>query len=413
MMTLRAKLAPILPCCLDYRVFAVDDSIPGQDAASVALFRKLGLSRHETELFYDAFNAVDANRSGTLDAFEFGDAVGDLQPSDVENFGESELAGKLFGSFDLDHGTQSEGLDFKEFVVSIWNYATYSQSELSRFAFFNLCELDARTNLLEYRQAKDYLRHFARDGGDKTEESLQKACEQMDADADGHIDMNEFVKWTAKHPASILPLIRAQTQLQTNIMGRTFWKKQIAKRDDVLDANTQEHMTDEDLQRALNAQKGLDLERDADHSIHHARSFHNDETITPFQTEPKRKEQKHYVNELTTKSATEKLASLKKQQTGNKYIYKPNKAKQKKSHRDRGTTTRRGGEEVSAAMMRVEAIRRKQRLKEKQRAKVAGDSKLAHREKNVEKHYGSYSRATVNRKLLRRLSFSSSGKLIK
>ena len=126
MMTLRAKLAPILPCCLDYRVFAVDDSIPGQDAASVALFRKLGLSRHEIQLFYDAFNAVDANRSGTLDAFEFGDAVGDLQPSDVENFGESELAGKLFGSFDLDHGTQSEGLDFKEFVVSIWNYATYS-----------------------------------------------------------------------------------------------------------------------------------------------------------------------------------------------------------------------------------------------------------------------------------------------
>ncbi len=417
MLRVRAFFAPILPCCLDHRIFSVDEDIPGQDAASLALFRKLGLSRYEIQLFFNAFNAVDADRSGTLDEFEFGDAVGDLQPGGAEAFGESELTGKLFGSFDLDHSTQSEGLDFKEFVVSIWNYATYSQSELSRFAFFNLCELDPHTNLLDYQQAKDYLRHFSRGGDEKTEASLQKACQQMDVDADGHIDMDEFVKWTSKHPASILPLIRAQTQLQTNILGKAFWKRQLAKRDDVLKHNALEHMTDADLQRALDAQKGLDIENDADHSIHNARSFHNDKSITPFQTEPRQKEQKHYVNELTTKSATKKLAQL-KHQAGNKdgedesldlkskYVYKP-KAKKKNGHRGRATTTKRGREEVSAAMMRVEAIRRKQRLKERQRAEMVGDSKLANREKNVEKHYGKYSRATVNRKLLRRLSFSS------
>ena len=75
------------------------------------------------------------------------------------------------------------------------------------------------------------------------------------------------------------------------------------------------------------------------------------------------------------------------------------KAEKKKGHR--------GHEEVSAAMMRVEAIRRKQRLRERQRKQMAGDSKLVNREKTVERHYG-YSRATVNRKLLRRLSFTSS-----
>ena len=90
-----------------------------------------------------------------------------------------------------------------------------------------------------------------------------------------------------------------------------------------------------------------------------------------------------------------------------KYIHKTSADKKRTQSRKALERTNRGVEEMSAAMMRVEAIRRKQRLKEKQRKKKLEGSMLGNREKNIEKHFGSYSRATVNRKVLRRLSYSS------
>ena len=126
------------PCFGSSVVFAPNDTV-GQSKTNIQQLKRLGLTDFELQSFYDVFSQLDDDESGTIDHYEFSDAIGST--TDIIQ-GDAKLNDALFGTFDLDHGKQSEGLDFSEFVITIWNYATYSETELARFAFFNLCECD-------------------------------------------------------------------------------------------------------------------------------------------------------------------------------------------------------------------------------------------------------------------------------
>ena len=206
------------PCFGSSVVFAPNDTI-GQSKTNIIQLKRLGLTDFELQSFYDVFSQLDDDESGTIDHYEFSDAIGST--TDIIQ-GDAKLNDALFGTFDLDHGKQSEGLDFSEFVITIWNYATYSETELARFAFFNLCECD-RTGTLSYDQVKHFLKSYAsHSGGLENATSIQKDLLAMDTNGDHMIDLNEWMKFTNTHKRIMVPLIKAQSNLKQRVMGRLY-----------------------------------------------------------------------------------------------------------------------------------------------------------------------------------------------
>ena len=403
-------------CCCQAPVFAPNDATVGQSNNDYTQLKRLGLTDLDIQSFYQVFSQLDDDESGTIDQYEFTDAIGTTV--DVME-GHAGLNDALFGRFDLDHGTESDGLDFREFVVTLWNYATYSETELARFAFFNLCEVD-RSGTLSYDQVKSFLTTFARttadDGDDDDDDDkpssalkMQQDLLDMDTNGDRMIDLDEWMKFTHNHKRIMLPLIKAQSNVRHRIMGINFWKRQMATKENTMRHLLQVNMHDKDITRALHANCNVVVGDEDDHAVHSARSFRADETLVPFQTAPRPKEASSaaYHNTLTSKETERKVQKkkVKEKEGSNPYAYRP---KKKQSGAATSLTKRRkhGQEETSAAMMRVEAIRRKQAANKQKRENLGGMFGGKREEKNVVKREGGeYHRATINRKILRRFSF--------
>ena len=169
-----------------------------------------------------------------------------------------------------------------------------------------------------------------------------------------------------------------------------------------MDNLLQIHMSEKDIDRALHANQDIVVGDEDSHEIHNARSFRADETLVPFQTAPKPKTSTSaaYVNTLTSKELKRKMKEKEdKEKNVNPYAYQPQKKKKN------SIKHKRGHEEASAAMMRCEAIRRKQKANDKKRAGIESSLGGKKNEKNVLiSQGGQYHRATVNRKILRKLS---------
>ena len=84
------------------------------------LFAAMRLTRNEVIQLHNLFKKVDFDKSGTVDIVEL------LTLLNVER---TRFTEQLFKVFDSDG---SGKIDFKEFVLSVWNYCTISPSSLGK-----------------------------------------------------------------------------------------------------------------------------------------------------------------------------------------------------------------------------------------------------------------------------------------
>jgi Ca2+-binding EF-hand superfamily protein len=398
--------------CYCQETIFVPNSAVGQSNDDVSQLKRLGLSDTDIQSFYSVFSQLDDDASGTIDHYEFSDAIGTT--TDIIE-GHAGVNDALFGTFDLDHGSASDGLDFREFVVTIWNYATYSESELARFAFFNLCKVD-RSGTLSYGQVKEFLKMFASAGTSGNAESASKIQQDllaMDTNGDQQIDLDEWLKFTNTHKRVMVPLLKAQSNLQQRVMGTAFWKEQLKDKEHTMKQLLHANMSEKDLNRALHANRDIIVGDEDDHDIHNVRSFRADETLVPFQIAPRPKKPTTgaYKNTLTSKELKRKVLEKEKETEGNPYAYKPQK-KKNSTAASLSKRRRHEQEEASSAMMRVEAIRRKQAANDQRRHNLGGALGGKKQEKNtIHREGGKYHRATINRKILRRFSSGGGAKI--
>lgn len=87
------------------------------------LFEALQLRRKEVGKLHDIFKRVDIDHSGSIGVKELLDHL---------NIEKSIFRDRIFTVFDEDGSGQ---IDFKEFVLSLWNYCTLSKATLEMFAF--------------------------------------------------------------------------------------------------------------------------------------------------------------------------------------------------------------------------------------------------------------------------------------
>lgn len=109
------------------------NSTTGKDLPQswLELFRSLTLSQSNVNKLLAKFHKVEADDSGSVDTVKL------LKSLDIEP---TRFAGQIFTVFDNDG---SGKVDFREFVIALYNYCTVNPAALDNFAF-DLYDQDKR-----------------------------------------------------------------------------------------------------------------------------------------------------------------------------------------------------------------------------------------------------------------------------
>lgn len=198
------------------------------------IFRFIGLTHSEVCNLFDVYSDLDVDGSGAIDSEEF-----------LNHFGLDQtrrFAKRLFEFMDDD---KSGELDFLEFVVATWNYATLTKEDMPLF-IFDLYDEDA-SNSLDLEEISDILRDLmsvAEEGRSKAE--LRQVKKNNEAHLKTSLDMvrdylgaeravtsltrDEFFGLANDNSHLLQPATVLQQALRQKVVGLKFWREQIDHR---------------------------------------------------------------------------------------------------------------------------------------------------------------------------------------
>lgn len=185
-------------------------------------FRALKIEEADVHKLHQAFVKVDADASLSISLAEFFDFFGLTY---------SQFGKRCFAIFDED---DSGELDFREFVVSLWNYCTFDAIALTSFAF-DLYDLDG-SGSIDGSELRRILQEVYGSDGAQTNVYAQNVYKKIkryvgsDTGDEGQISKPDFVTFSKKHPALLFPAFLMQQTLQKCILGASFWKRLAKKR---------------------------------------------------------------------------------------------------------------------------------------------------------------------------------------
>jgi len=198
-----------------YRIYTTNEEIVGQGYVATKTFETLQLDPRTIQRFYIVFNDIDEDGSGEISKDEF---YGYLK------IDETAFSDRVFEIIDLD---KSGEIDFREFVVCLWNYCTYDQATLSDFAFSLYDEDDGGfLDLAEIQELVNEVFGSAQEGSAR----VQKVLGILDADGDGVVTKEEFIHFQESCPVLLFPAFRMQQRMREKVLGIDFWEKESVKR---------------------------------------------------------------------------------------------------------------------------------------------------------------------------------------
>ncbi|CAM9201691.1 unnamed protein product [Ectocarpus sp. 12 AP-2014] len=174
-------------------------------------FEALQLSEEQVRLMWDEYCKIDEDKSGEISLWELFEAL-DMK--------QSKFTKRIFRIFDEDG---SGSVDFREFVMSLWNYCTLSKAALIMFAFDlydndNSGEIDIGEVELLLKEV--YGREFQSNTHAQTIMAKLRGSELGLA---RNINVDQFREFCRTHPAVLYPAFVLQTQMQEKILGSKFW----------------------------------------------------------------------------------------------------------------------------------------------------------------------------------------------
>lgn len=188
-------------------------------------------SRHPD--IFDCKQTFEALRIRTDDVarlheqFEDIDQDGSSRISLEEFFAWSGLRKSVFGKrvFSLFDDDGSGELDFREFVVSLWNYLTADKLSLISFAF-DVYDAD-RSGTIDTTEFGSMLKEVY---GEKMKTNshaikIQEKIKNFSGISPGQVSKHEFVSFCRTHPALLFPTFQIQKSLQQSVCGEHFWDR--------------------------------------------------------------------------------------------------------------------------------------------------------------------------------------------
>ena len=203
-------------CCrpptrfVDNGTVVVGRNLPGQSQADYDRINKLEIDDNVVNQLYAIFENMDRRRSGGVTFEDFFDFFG---------FSESPMSRRIFGMLDRD---QSGEIDFREFVLVVWNVCTLSRNGLAMFCFLLFDENNS--GFLEPEEVEELVTSAY---GVTTghEERVRRVMRTLDPDDSQAVTKSDFLKYNNVNPLLLYPAYQFQAQLQVCILGKKWWHK--------------------------------------------------------------------------------------------------------------------------------------------------------------------------------------------
>lgn len=184
----------------------------------LAEFEALQFTKSELIKLEEIFEKIDDSADGQIDLIELLDFV-DIKVC--------PFAKRTFAIFDED---QSGTIDFREFVLSLWNFCSCTDSSLRLFAF-DLYDNDA-SGRIEVNEVELMLKEVYGEGYDSSVHApyLMNKVQKLTSGSDRCISVEQFALFSKENPALLFPAFEMQRKLQKKIMGLQFWDKHLNRR---------------------------------------------------------------------------------------------------------------------------------------------------------------------------------------
>lgn len=191
--------------------------IPGQDETAVEVFKKIGLSEADLDLFFTIFWDIDSNSSGSIRPVElfsyFNVDLGSFESS-------------IFAIFD----EERKGLlNFMEYVCALWNLLTLADADLGVLGYL----MKDPTGVLRIKppQVREIMETIHKK---KVEASpaLVALYSNLKHEYPGEISIQDFCKWCRDNPSVLTPVVILQIKLRKLVIGEKFWLRQMEARRD-------------------------------------------------------------------------------------------------------------------------------------------------------------------------------------
>jgi len=210
-------------CCYDLchttYMWKLNPSVQGHGQDTLQTLELLGISSTDRDLLYSLFKELDfyGRNEVSLKAFlkKF-----HLPPTPFTD--------RLFALFDNDG---SGGVDFKEFVVTLWNLCTFSKHGL-KTCVFRMFDTD-ESGLLDSSEILDMLKAIW--GRQYSDSRVARRVAKRLGDYKGTLNVQQFRVFVSKYTAIITPIERIRDILRQNVLGESYWKEAANKRGVIID----------------------------------------------------------------------------------------------------------------------------------------------------------------------------------
>lgn len=174
-------------------------------------FQALKLSSKHVFQLKEIYNAIDQDRSGSIDLWEMLEHL---------NLHRSKFTKRIFTIMDEDGSGE---IDFREFVVAMWNYCTLGKAALILFAF-DLYDND-NSGKIDISEIQLMLKEvYGKDQKDSQQARNVMTQLQKYGKGEEEIDKEAFSEFVRRNPALLYPAFQLQQQLQKKVMGLGFWE---------------------------------------------------------------------------------------------------------------------------------------------------------------------------------------------
>ncbi len=176
-------------------------------------FDFLQLTDREVRDLLKLFREVDKDESGNISIMEF---------LNFFEFDRTKFTIRAFSLFDED---KSGELNFREFVISIWNYCTINKKGLTEFAF-QLYDMDS-SGVIDEEEMVTIVKELygANYKNNEMAVKIMTKIKNCDGLEDTRIIKEKFVNFSDRHPAMLFPAFKLQLDMRERILGKNWWEK--------------------------------------------------------------------------------------------------------------------------------------------------------------------------------------------
>jgi Ca2+-binding EF-hand superfamily protein len=175
-------------------------------------FYALKLSNSEIRQLLSVFQEVDSSRSGSIDLFEL------CMFLDIEKTAYTQ---RVFNAFDMNHTGK---IDFREFLLSCWNYCTLEKASLEVFTF-DLYD-ENTSGFLSHGEIVSLLTDLYGSKHMEIDPQARSVLYELDQlNKQQPFTVDRFSKFCKHHHGMLFHAFQLQMKLRTRVCGDGFWER--------------------------------------------------------------------------------------------------------------------------------------------------------------------------------------------